>query len=159
MGPWPNMAEASLPQFSTRDIWLAASLQHTPIYSQTRHILVVETRQSSEHIKEPYPLGGYAMSTGMVLFKKTQFEGAVSMMYAATMSEKSGQYICLSAIVERGSELARDDDLGERLMNLTWQVAKEKTKPSSSDKGARSSIEFRCMYFSFASQYIVTLGP
>ena len=41
------------------------------------------------------------MSTGMALIKKTQFEGAVSMMYAATMTEKSGQYICLPAIVER----------------------------------------------------------
>jgi len=34
-----------------------------------------------------------------------------------------------------GKWSARDDELGERLMNLTWQVVKEKTKPSSSDKG------------------------
>jgi len=105
---------------------------HPNIPANATHPGFVETRQSSEHIKEPYPLGGYAVSVGMAPFKKTQFEGAVSTMYAATMTEKSGQYICPPAIVEQGSELARDDELGERLMKLTWQVVKGKTKLSSS---------------------------
>lgn len=75
------------------------------------------------------------MTHGLNPFKKTQFEGAVSTMFAATTTEKSGQYICPPAIVEQGSEQANDDELGERLMDLTWKVVKEKTKPTSADKG------------------------
>ncbi|OCL06674.1 NAD(P)-binding protein [Glonium stellatum] len=108
---------------------------HPNILANATHPGIVETRQSSEHIKEPYPLAGYAMSVGMAPFKKSQFEGAISTMFAATVTEKSGQYICPPAIVEQGSELAQDDELAERLMNLTWQVVKERTKSSSSDKG------------------------
>ncbi|KAF2182854.1 hypothetical protein K469DRAFT_728442 [Zopfia rhizophila CBS 207.26] len=69
---------------------------------------IVETGQSSEHIKEPYPRGGYLMSHGLSPFKKDIFEGAVSTMYAATVVEKSG-----------GSDQANDNELGERLINLT----------------------------------------
>jgi NAD(P)-dependent dehydrogenase (short-subunit alcohol dehydrogenase family) len=99
------------------------------------HPGVVDTRQSTEHIHEAFPLGGYAMSVGLQPFKKTQFEGAVSTMFAATVTEKSGQYICPPAIVEQGSEQANDDALGERLMDLTWKIVREKTKSQSADKG------------------------
>jgi hypothetical protein len=75
------------------------------------------------------------MSVGLQPFKKTQFEGAVSTMFAATVTEKSGQYICPPAIVEQGSEQANDDALGERLMDLTWKIVREKTKSQSADKG------------------------
>jgi hypothetical protein len=75
------------------------------------------------------------MSVGMAPFKKTQFEGAVSTMFAATKTEKSGQYICPPAIVEKGSDKANDVELGERLMDLTWKTIKEKTKSQSADKG------------------------
>lgn len=108
---------------------------HPNILSNATHPGIVDTRQSSEHIHEAYPLGGYAMSVGMAPFKKTQFEGCVSTMFAATKTESSGQYICPPAIVEQGSELANNDQLGEQLMDLTWKVVKEKTKANSADKG------------------------
>ncbi|KAF3053672.1 hypothetical protein E8E11_010884 [Didymella keratinophila] len=109
--------------------------QHPNILANAIHPGIVETRQSTEHIHEAFPLGGYAMSVGLAPFKKTQFEGAVSTMYAATVTEKSGQYICPPAIVEKGSDKANDVELGERLMDLTWKVVKEKTKSQSADKG------------------------
>lgn len=109
--------------------------QHPNILANAIHPGIVETRQSTEHIHEAFPLGGYAMSVGLAPFKKTQFEGAVSTMYAATMTEKSGQYICPPATVEQGSDKANDVELGERLMDLTWKVVKEKTKSQSADKG------------------------
>lgn len=111
------------------------SSSHPNILSNATHPGVVETRQSSEHIHEPYPLGGYAMSVGMAPFKKTQFEGAVSTMFAATKTENTGQYICPPAIPEKGSDLANDEKLGEQLMELTWKIVKEKTKSTSADKG------------------------
>ena len=65
---------------------------HPNIPANATQLGIVETRQSNEHIKEPYALYGYAMSTGTAPFKKTQFEGAVSIIYAATVTEKSGRY-------------------------------------------------------------------
>lgn len=109
--------------------------QHPNILANAIHPGIVETRQSTEHIHEAFPLGGYAMSVGMAPFKKTQFEGAVSTMFAATMTEKSGQYICPPATVEKGSDKANDVEMSERLMDLTWRVVKEKTKSQSADKG------------------------
>lgn len=109
--------------------------QNPNILANATHPGIVETRQSVEHIHEAYPLGGYAMSVGIAPFKKDQFEGAVSTMFAATTTEKSGQYICPPAIVEKGSAMANDDELEERLMDLTWKIVKEKTKSTSADKG------------------------
>lgn len=111
------------------------SSKYPNILSNATHPGIVETRQSAVHIHEAFPLAGYAMSVGAVPFKKTQFEGAISTMYAATMTEKSGQYICPPAIVEQGSDKANDEQLGERLMDLTWKLVKEKTQTSSADKG------------------------
>ncbi|KAH7073447.1 hypothetical protein BKA63DRAFT_566639 [Paraphoma chrysanthemicola] len=108
---------------------------HPNILSNATHPGIVETRQSAVHIHEAYPLLGYGMSVGAAPFKKSQFEGCVSTMFAATTTEKSGQYICPPAIVEPGSDKANDEQLGERLMDLTWKVVKEKTKASSADKG------------------------
>ncbi|KAF2243201.1 retinol dehydrogenase 12 [Trematosphaeria pertusa] len=101
--------------------------QEPNILANATHPGIVETRQSSEHIKEPYPLGGYLMSHGLAPFKKDQFEGAVSTMYA-TAAEKSDLYLCPPAIVEQGSPQANDNELGEKLMDLTWKIVKEKTK-------------------------------
>jgi hypothetical protein len=95
----------------------------------------VSTKMSKEDIHEPYPLGGYAMSVAMEPFKKDQFEGAVSMMFAATATDKSGQYICPSAVPEPGSKLAQDDALADRLMELTRKVVMEKTRRESADQG------------------------
>ncbi len=109
--------------------------QHPNILANATHPGIVETRQSVDHIHEAFPLGGYAMSVGFAPFKKTQFEGAVSTMFAATVTKNSGQYICPPAIVEEGSAMANDDDLGERLMALTRRIVKAKTKLASADKG------------------------
>jgi NAD(P)-dependent dehydrogenase (short-subunit alcohol dehydrogenase family) len=109
--------------------------QFPNILSNATHPGVVETRQSAVHIHEAYPLLGYGMSVGAAPFKKDQFEGCVSTMFAATATDKSGQYICPPAIVEPGSDLANNEQLGEQLMDLTWKLVKEKTKSSSADKG------------------------
>ncbi|KAI4946617.1 hypothetical protein J4E91_007306 [Alternaria rosae] len=111
------------------------STSHPNILSNATHPGFVETRQSVDMIHEPYPLGGYAMSVGMAPFKKTQFEGCVSTMYAATKTEGTGEYICPPAIREPGSDLANNEKLGEQLMDFTWKLVKEKTKSSSADKG------------------------
>jgi NAD(P)-dependent dehydrogenase (short-subunit alcohol dehydrogenase family) len=109
--------------------------QHKNILANATHPGIVDTRQSNEHIHEAYPLGGYGMSALLKPFKKTAMEGAVSTMYAATTINDSGLYICPPAIVEKGSDLANDEQLGEQLMDLTWKIVKEKTKGSSADKG------------------------
>jgi NAD(P)-dependent dehydrogenase (short-subunit alcohol dehydrogenase family) len=105
------------------------------ILSNAIHPGIVETRQSAVHIHEAYPLLGYGMSVGAAPFKKNQFEGCVSAMFAATKTEKSGQSICPPAIIEPGSDKANDVALGEQLMDLTWKIVKEKTKSTSADKG------------------------
>lgn len=109
--------------------------QYPNILSNATHPGIVKTRQSDVHIHEVYPLAGYGMSVGAAPFKKDQFEGCVSTMFAATKTEKSGQYVCPPAIVEPGSDKANDEQLGEQLMDLTWKIVKEKTKSSSADKG------------------------
>ncbi|TKA69221.1 hypothetical protein B0A55_07729 [Friedmanniomyces simplex] len=101
---------------------------HPNILANATHPGVVRTKQSEELIHEPYPLAGYAMSTGMSPFKKDQFEGCVSTMFAATTTEKAGQYICPPAAIEPGSELAQNEELGEQLMKLTREIVTQKTK-------------------------------
>ncbi|KAF2085709.1 NAD(P)-binding protein [Saccharata proteae CBS 121410] len=108
---------------------------HPRVLVNATHPGIVETRQSSEHIFEAYPLGGYAMAEGLKPFKKTQFEGAVSTIFAATTTEKSGEYICPPAIVEPGSEMSQDKKLGENLMKLTRDLVRDKTQTSSSQQG------------------------
>ena len=75
------------------------------------------------------------MSTGMEPFKKNQFEGAVSIVFAATATDKSGQYICPPAVPEPGSSLSQDDKLADNLMELTRKIVMEKTRRESTDQG------------------------
>jgi len=95
---------------------------------------------SVEDIHEPYPIMGYAMSVGMKPFKKSQWQGAVSAMYCATKTEKSGEYVCPPAIPETGSSLYVDEDgkLQENLMNLTEKIISEKFPVESVKKGCVS---------------------
>ncbi|KAF4978463.1 hypothetical protein FZEAL_5149 [Fusarium zealandicum] len=86
----------------------------------------VSTRQSTELIHEAYPLAGYMMSTVMEGFKKDQFQGALSSVYAATLANNSGEYICPPAVPEEGNELSRDVELGEQLMTLTREIISDK---------------------------------
>lgn len=109
--------------------------EHPRILVNATHPGVVETKMSKQDIHEPYPKAGYLMSEGLAPFKKDQFEGCVSTCFAATKTEKSGEYICPPADPESGSELAQDESLGESLMRLTREVIKEKAGSESVDKG------------------------
>jgi hypothetical protein len=75
------------------------------------------------------------MSTGLEPFKKDQFEGAKSTIYAATLIESSGNYICPPAVPEPGSAASQDEKLQDDLMELTRKVVMEKTKRESADQG------------------------
>ncbi len=75
------------------------------------------------------------MSVGLEPFKKNQFEGAVSTVFAATTTDKSGQYICPPAVPEPGSEMSQDEALADRLMELTRKTVMEKTRRESADQG------------------------
>lgn len=103
------------------------------ILMNATHPGFVSTKQSKSDILEPYPLGGYLMAVAMEPFKKDQFEGATPMIYAATVTNKSGQYICAPAIPELGSELAQSQQLADDLMKLTQDVIKGKGQGSFDD--------------------------
>lgn len=75
------------------------------------------------------------MSHGLEPFKKDQFEGAVPTVYAVTMADKSGQYICAPAIPEAGSDLSQSEELADSLMELTRNVVNEKLRSESVKKG------------------------
>jgi hypothetical protein len=75
------------------------------------------------------------MSTGMKPFKKDIWQGCVSTVFAATVVQKSGLYICPPAIEEPGSKPSQDAELGEQLMRLTREIVKEKFGGQSVDKG------------------------
>jgi len=108
---------------------------HPNILANSTHPGFVSTKMSKEDIHEPYPLAGYGMSVAMEPFKKDQFQGCVSTVFAATTTTGSGQYICPPAIVESGNELAQSMELAESLMKLTREVVKEKTYDDSAAKG------------------------
>src|SRR3981189_3585853 len=97
------------------------SKSHLNILANCVHPGIVETAQSTKHIHEAYPLAGFGISVGLNPFKKDQFMGAVSAMFAATKTTKTGQYICPPAMPEKGSALYNDDSLMENLMSLTRQ--------------------------------------
>ena len=99
------------------------------ILANATHPGFVDTAMSTRDIHEPYPLGGYGMSVGMAPFKKDNFQGAVSTLFAATKTEKSGEYICPPAIPEPGSAMAQDEALGEQLQKLTREVLADKGFP------------------------------
>ncbi|CCO35773.1 Putative oxidoreductase bli-4, mitochondrial [Rhizoctonia solani AG-1 IB] len=101
------------------------SSSHPRILANAFHPGFVITRQSTEHIHEPYPILGWG-NNALYPLKKDIWDGSVSVMYIATMTERSGEYICPPAIPEPGSDLSRDESLGEQLMELTKQVLKSK---------------------------------
>ncbi|RAK98715.1 retinol dehydrogenase 12 [Aspergillus ibericus CBS 121593] len=117
--------------------WLNAHLKptHPNIIVNASHPGVVDTAQTKVHIHEPYPLLGYGLSAGLKPFRKNQFQGAVSTLYAATVATEGGQFITPPRIVERGSDKANYMQLADRLMKLTAEVVEKKTRPESSAKG------------------------
>ncbi|CRK13906.1 hypothetical protein BN1723_010175 [Verticillium longisporum] len=108
---------------------------HPDVVMNATHPGFVSTKQTKVDILEAFPLAGYGMAVGMEPFKKDQFEGAVPTVYAATVTKESGQYLCPPIVPEAGSKLAQDDELGDRLMELTRKVVMEKTKRKSADQG------------------------
>lgn len=62
------------------------------ILANATHPGIVDTAQTNDHIHEAYPLLGYGMSVGLKPFRKNQFDGCISTMYAATVCEESGLY-------------------------------------------------------------------
>ena len=109
--------------------------EYPNILINATHPGFVDTKMSSQDIHEPYPLGGYGMSVAMKPLKKDISQGAVSTVFAATAFDGSGEYICPPAVVERGSDKSRDDELAENLMKLTRDLVKEKTYDESAAKG------------------------
>ncbi|KAF8594623.1 NAD(P)-binding protein [Ceratobasidium sp. AG-I] len=99
------------------------SPNHPRVLANAFHPGVVDTRQSNTHIHEPYPILGWGNNM-MYPIKKDIWDAACSVMYVATKTEKTGEYVCPPAIPEPGSELARDTELGEQLMKLTREVLK-----------------------------------
>lgn len=108
---------------------------HSNILANATHPGIVDTKMSTQDIHEPFPLGGYGMSAGLRPFQKNQFQGAVSTVFAATTTTKSGQYICPPAVHEKGSALSQNMELAEQLMKLTREVVKERTYSDSAAKG------------------------
>ncbi|KAL4731836.1 putative oxidoreductase bli-4, mitochondrial [Fusarium chlamydosporum] len=126
LGPNPQYGRSKLAsilytRYFDRNVTKAGSPK---ILMNAVHPGFVSTRQSVQHIHEAYPLAGYMMSTAMEPFKKDQFQGATSAVYAATIADKSGQYICPPAVPEPGSELSQDEKLGDQLMELTRKIIK-----------------------------------
>lgn len=117
--------------------WLNKELSsaHPNLIVNAVHPGIVDTAQTNVHIHEAYPLMGYGMSVGLKAFRKTQFQGCVSCMYAATTAEKGGQYIAPPKVVEKGSDKANDMELADRLMRLTAEIVESKTRKESSAKG------------------------
>lgn len=99
---------------------------HPKILANATHPGVVDTAQTSRDIHEPFPVAGYAMSTLTKPLQKTPIEAAVSMLFAVTATDKSGEYICPPAVPEQGSELSRDTELAERLMKLSREILSQK---------------------------------
>ncbi|KAM0551191.1 hypothetical protein ACHAPJ_008533 [Fusarium lateritium] len=124
LGPNPQYGRSKLAnilytRYFDRHVTKAGSPK---VLMNATHPGFVSTRQSTEHIHEAYPLAGYAMSTGMEPFKKDQFQGATSSVWAATITDKSGEYICPPAVPEPGNELSQNEKLGEQLMELTRKI-------------------------------------
>lgn len=117
--------------------WLNAHLtpEYPKIIANATHPGIVDTAQTNTHIHEAYPVLAYGMSAGMKPFRKSQFQGCVSTMYAATIPTEGGLYITPPKVVEKGSPKANDMQLAERLMKLTTEVVEQKTRSESSKKG------------------------
>ena len=128
LGPNPQYGRAKLAAILySRYLTRHLSSSNPNILINAVHPGIVDTKMSAVDIHEPYPLAGYAMSTGLAPFKKDQFMGCVSAMFAATTTTKSGEYICPPAVTESGSTLSQSEELGENLMRLTRDLVKEKT--------------------------------
>lgn len=126
-GPNPQYGRSKLAAILySRYLARHLTAQHPNILANATHPGFVDTKMSNVDIHEPYPLGGYGMSAVIKPFKKDIMQGCVSTVFAATVTQKSGQYICPPAVPESGSSLAQDENLGEQLMKLTREIVDKK---------------------------------
>ena len=92
LGPMPQYGRAKLTAILySKYLNRHVTKEHPNLLANAIHPGVVKTKMSEEDIFEPYPLAGYLMSGGLTPFKKDQFEGALSTLYAATVTGKSGK--------------------------------------------------------------------
>jgi len=130
LGPMENYGRSKLAQLLyAKYLGRHLTASHENILVNSVHPGFVATRQSKEHILEAYPIRGNAMK--FMPLKKDIYEGALSALYAATVTDGSGQYIVNPSIPEDGSEMARDEAWSERLMKLTQQILKSKAGDTS----------------------------
>jgi NAD(P)-dependent dehydrogenase (short-subunit alcohol dehydrogenase family) len=106
--------------------WMSDRLPSNILINAT-HPGVVNTPATIEGIHEPYPILGYGMSVLMYPFKKSPEQGAISAMFAATMTNDTGKYITPPAQVEPGTEASQDREMAQRLMDWTYKIIAENT--------------------------------
>ncbi|THY75173.1 retinol dehydrogenase 12 [Aureobasidium pullulans] len=135
-GPQPQYGRSKLANLLYAK-WLNEHLKtsHPNIIVNAIHPGIVDTAQTNVHIHEAFPLLGYGMSIGLKPFRKSQFEGCVSAMYAATVAKTGGNYICPQKVYETPSERGQDMAMADRLMKLTAEIVEQKTRTESSAKG------------------------
>lgn len=107
--------------------WLADRVGNDNILVNATHPGVVNTPATIEGIHEPYPILGYGMSVLMYPFKKSEEQGSLSAMFAATVTKDTGNYITPPAQVESGTEKSQDKQVGQHLMDWTIKIIAEKT--------------------------------
>jgi NAD(P)-dependent dehydrogenase (short-subunit alcohol dehydrogenase family) len=92
-GPTVQYARSKLAELMYAK-YLARNLtsQYPNILVNSSYPGIVDTAQTNDHIREAYPILGYGMAVGLKPFRKNQFDGCVSTMYAATVCEGSGLY-------------------------------------------------------------------
>ena len=61
--------------------------KYPKILANSVHAGFVDTKMSAEDIHELHPVAGHAMSVGMKHFKKDQWQGCVSAVFAAAKAE------------------------------------------------------------------------
>lgn len=110
--------------------WMAARLPKNILINAT-HPGVVNTPATNEMIFEAYPILGYGMSWIMWPIKKSAEQGALSSMFAATVTTGTGQYITPPAQVEAGTEQSRDEGLQDKLMKTTIEIIAKYTDAKS----------------------------
>jgi NAD(P)-dependent dehydrogenase (short-subunit alcohol dehydrogenase family) len=121
--------------------WLARNLtpHHPNLLVNASHPGVVDTRQSRDHIREPWPVAGQLVRA-LKPAKKDVFDGCISTVFCATATTASGQYVCPPAVVEDGSPLSRDEALADRLMVLTARLLEDRQCPLVPSPSPASSL-------------------
>lgn len=88
LGPMPQYGRSKLANILyAKYLNKHLTSQQPNILANATHPGVVKTKMSEKDIHEPYPVLGTLMSVGLAAFKKDQFEGALSALYAAVSDQ------------------------------------------------------------------------